>query len=564
MASKSKFDDLDLTKDEIHKIAEALKKEEFRKLLVEYAEEISDPENKRRYEEEIAQMENERGMDVKFVNPEPGYVIKTTVDGDTKAFINICKNEHIGKPSSQRKTDPSGKSGLQWSIPHSFSSPKEDVDKKGEKCKVFDVVFNPDTYRMSESNARFKKLLNDTAIDGIERQFGVKIDRKNLKFPSIKFKGVPQATVIRTRKSESEQTNQEENRSSEKSVLDNFPYPYDNLTSEEKAKQKEKEIAERDAKKPKKEKAKERDDDFTTPKYSITHRSEFDLQDARNAPDAKPSTRPTSLIISIQLPLLKSAKTVNLDIFEKRLILESKTPAAYRLDINLPYPVDEDNGSAKFDKAKHCLTVTLPVLPAVIPPINGVNGHSAVEEIKDEKKDEESISSNYSSQNGEEPPKPLIETINLEDTTAKITDVAQSNKSPLNGEANKDIWLNNEYDKPETKNVLYSFPSYDYHQDVSTVSITMHVANVSKETVSKSFPNESACHIKFVSLGSGHFPLHFSFFIQFSADCQIVNSECSVDVSGQNVVLVMTKKAGCCTLWDQLSVGVDADHLEVL
>lgn len=32
--------------------------------------------------------------------------------------------------------------------------------------------------------------------------------------------------------------------------------------------------------------------------------------------------------------------------------------------IALPYPVDEENGTAKFDKSKRQLIVTLPVLPA--------------------------------------------------------------------------------------------------------------------------------------------------------------------------------------------------------
>jgi len=50
-----------------------MKDEEFRKLLVEYAKEISDPENKKKYEEEIAEMEKMRGMDVKFVHPEVNY-----------------------------------------------------------------------------------------------------------------------------------------------------------------------------------------------------------------------------------------------------------------------------------------------------------------------------------------------------------------------------------------------------------------------------------------------------------------------------------------------------------
>lgn len=38
---------LDMTKEEMDKISEALKKEEFRKLFVEYAEELADPEKRK-------------------------------------------------------------------------------------------------------------------------------------------------------------------------------------------------------------------------------------------------------------------------------------------------------------------------------------------------------------------------------------------------------------------------------------------------------------------------------------------------------------------------------------
>merc|ERR1711981_1036605 len=46
---------------------------------------------------------------------------------------------------------------------------------------------------------------------------------------------------------------------------------------------------------------------------------------------------------------------------EHLLTLESKDPEAYKLVLQLPYPVCEDQGSAKFDKSQHNLVVTLPV-----------------------------------------------------------------------------------------------------------------------------------------------------------------------------------------------------------
>ena len=55
----------------------------------------------------------------------------------------------------------------------------------------------------------------------------------------------------------------------------------------------------------------------TQPKYTVTHRGYFDMQQFTNARDSMPSTRPQELIIRVELPLLKSAAPVQLDVYEK-------------------------------------------------------------------------------------------------------------------------------------------------------------------------------------------------------------------------------------------------------
>ena len=65
--------------------------------------------------------------------------------------------------------------------------------------------------------------------------------------------------------------------------------------------------------------------------------------------------------MEVFLPEMSSAKTVELDVEEKKLTLESTEPAKYRLVVNFAYPVDEEKGSAKFDRSTHKLVVTLPV-----------------------------------------------------------------------------------------------------------------------------------------------------------------------------------------------------------
>lgn len=123
---------------------------------------------------------------------------------------------------------------------------------------------------------------------------------------------------------------------------------------------------------------------YTVPVYKMVHRGQIDMQDYSANIDNSivATTRPKELFIQIELPLCKSSVDLILDIFEKRLYLESNEPD-YKLDLKLPYPVDEKEARAKFDKSKRCLNVTLPVVSfsAKVEIIDNVeNGHVSVNE----------------------------------------------------------------------------------------------------------------------------------------------------------------------------------------
>lgn len=549
MASKTKLEDLDLSRDEIKRLGDALKDEKFREMLREYAEEISDPENRLRYEQEIAQMERERGMDVTFIRPEPGYVLKTSVNGSQKAFINISKSDKIDKPNADRQRNNDGRSGLLWHIPHSFAPPREDYDKEKKRCQVYDFVVHHDTYRMAESNDKFKQMVEDTAMDGIEKQFGVTLDRKNVKRPKLQFKGTPSATVIRNRNANGPQPTPDAS-----GLLKDMPYPYDNKSTDEVMKER----AEAQAKEQEKKKGKgaappnkssegnegRKESDTTVPKYSIVHRSEIDLQEYRNAPDAKPSTRPRELVIKIELPLLKSAAQANLDIFEKRLMLESTSPAVYKLDLALPYPVDDSEGSAKFDKQNRTLTVTLPVIadksPAMPTFING--NPSAAEE-------EEPIVG-----------KPLIEV--LSNGTDGDSAAPQQNGTI---EENSAVCTTNGVDSRQvfSPHVSYTLPDFSFTQDNETVSFVLKVKNITEDSIKKISPSNNEIKLVCTSRGEGGFPLHFSLFLRFAESCQVVPEHCSIDITADNVVLLLLKERKSRGLWDRFWAGLDSDNLEV-
>ena len=54
-ARKKKFEELNISRDEINNIGQALQKEEFRKLFVEYCEEVTNPDNKKQFQHELGQ-----------------------------------------------------------------------------------------------------------------------------------------------------------------------------------------------------------------------------------------------------------------------------------------------------------------------------------------------------------------------------------------------------------------------------------------------------------------------------------------------------------------------------
>lgn len=124
------FKEMDLSRDEVHRLTNALKDDKFKQLFFDYVDELQDPENRKIYQREITQLEKERGVDVTFINPSPGYVIKTSVNGEKKCFLNVCSDENVKKPSSS-VGEREGAKGLQWSLPHTLSPVREDVDKKG-------------------------------------------------------------------------------------------------------------------------------------------------------------------------------------------------------------------------------------------------------------------------------------------------------------------------------------------------------------------------------------------------------------------------------------------------
>lgn len=339
--------DLNMSADEIDRLTKAFKDEKFREMLHDYAQELSDPENYKRYEEEIKLLEQERGNTIEFIHPEPFRALKTSVDGKQKCFINICGNDKVGKPSSEWAVSEEGRRGQRWSLPHSLHPGRHHTDQKGNKILIYDVIFHPDTLHIASKNRSFMDMVDNTAIQGIQKAFNVTLDGNNIKQMKTKYKGTPQPCVIRK-----PVPGYKPKEASEESDPLAFPYPPDTrLTVQTQAADNPKLIEHQKNKK------------ATKPDYTIKYRSFIDMQDFRNSRDSAQSPRPKEIVVTINVPLLKAVSDASLEIREKLLLLECKEPA-YKLELLLAYPVDEDKGEAKFNKQRGQLTVTLPVLPS--------------------------------------------------------------------------------------------------------------------------------------------------------------------------------------------------------
>nr|XP_019966653.1 PREDICTED: protein kintoun [Paralichthys olivaceus] len=353
--------ELNMTADEVEKLGKAFKDDKFREMLREYAEEISDPENKKRYEEEIALLEQQRGHSIDFIHPEPFRALRTSVDGSRRCFINICTNEKVGKPECKCGVSEDGRRGQNWSLPHSLHPGRQDTDPKGNQITIYDVIFHPDTLYIASKNKRFMDMVDSTAIQGIQKAFKVTLDQNNVRQLKTKYKGTPQPCVIR----KPIPGYKAEGPSAEPDLL-SFPFPHEKVPTPSSQTKPSEAPASRnssDAEPKSFQIPPQQSKEPTRPNYTVKYRSFVDLQDFRCSRDSAQSPRPKEIVVIIDIPLLKSVTDTSLEVKKRSLLLNSEKPA-YRLELPLAYPVDEEKGEAKFNKHRGQLTVTLPVLPS--------------------------------------------------------------------------------------------------------------------------------------------------------------------------------------------------------
>ncbi|KAJ3009021.1 Protein kintoun [Thoreauomyces humboldtii] len=343
-------------------------------------------------------MEAERGNDVRFVTPTPGHVIKTHVktkkgsnEVRKKVFINMSTSPEIvaATPEASEGAALDGPKGTAWSIPYSLTKPREDLDAVGSPCTVYDCVFHPDTYKKGLVSAAFEQLLAATAIEGIEREFKVTLEKK-YRTPRMNFKGTPVASVIRTPTPGA--ASKPSTKLSKSAFLASLSRPSSSshppspppptpvtptvsglpsLLPLPATAPLIEDIS--PAAGPVGIREVETVADVTVvvePKYTITHRGQrTDYQEYTQERERQKGARPDEVVVRIELPGVRSSSAIDLTPTSSHLTLT--VPSRYSLSIALPFDVVADRAQAVFEKKNERLIVTLPVVKApdaVLPP----------------------------------------------------------------------------------------------------------------------------------------------------------------------------------------------------
>ena len=401
---------------------------------------------------------------------------------------------------------------------------------------MYDVIFHPNVLKKAAGNFQFREMVNLTALDGLEKFFDIKLDRKRLRFPKLKFKGSSHASVVRRPMTEDEKKAYHQKYPDNLSEKAESKKQYENLEDEESIPKKASEISEKLEKSSIQDHKNDEKTNTLQPKYVIKYRYEQrDLP--RESGDSDPC-RPTSMVVEISLPEMSSAKGIDLDVLEHLLTLESSLPVAYKLVLKLPYPVHDDQGSAKFDKSLHTLAVTLPVKASKESVSRLVSVDSGIGLEFDEQCDKDQSGSG------------LRESQEEQDLDSGVV-------------LTKDDGLE-DVDLDDHETILErTLPPYVCNIYEGLMVVTMALRNVVADSLKKTVLKDAkGYYLTFHTMGEGFVPIYYGFCLSFdfeaveAGDCHI--EDIDVEVWDNNMIVQLSMpKLGC----QSYSVGCHPEDL---
>lgn len=400
---------------ELDRFKKAMEDPQFRDLLKEYTDEISDPRNRAEHEAYLAEVEERARHDpqaqdgdysgvagaasipkgMKLVSPTPVFCLKIVVPANAprkvkepnpsliaqKIFVNVCTCDAMDDVSSQKVKDVNGNksktpvAGEQFSLPYSLAGPRDTKDTRGASAKVYDFVFSESTWNQYRAHLRIVHMFQEMAIDAIEEKEGLEvgaIDKKEvIILKNTTFKG--QKPPPRLFKVSDDKWKEMKEKNAAKAAAENATKPSAASSTPASASGSSKSASDSSLPADMKQVSSKsishvdtpKADPRTTPSYTIVHRGYYDMSVGQMAVSGESTNidglfkdRPKELILKIELPLLEKVSEVNLDQSVRQVLL---TSIGYYLLAPLPYPVLADAGVAKWSSKLKQLTVTMTV-----------------------------------------------------------------------------------------------------------------------------------------------------------------------------------------------------------
>eukprot|EP00984_Skeletonema_dohrnii_P022706 scaffold11804_cov105-Skeletonema_dohrnii-CCMP3373.AAC.4 len=350
--TSSSSNDIQLTATEAKKFDAAFKSEEFRRLMADYVDSLSDPSNREEQEAYITHLEANKELPPgkSLIRPNAGFVVKCFISGTKdeaskkKIFLNIVHSDAIVQPSSEKTTtldtsSSSSQSQAKWSVPYAIGPVRMEHDKSNNLVPTFDVCFHPLSLQYAHARKEFCDMVIGISQSAVVEAYGeqVKIDSNYAILKNVRYKnGTPKALIV--------------GQSLPDEVKEYLPAPPIDAPdlAEEAADVTAftRSSADEEAEK-------------QTPKYKIVEQGMLELTNHHNSS----SRRPKQLIVHVYLDKIASATEIDLHVSETKVEVGSKEHKYKKLDLQLPYPINSQEGKASFDKAKRSLILRLPLSP---------------------------------------------------------------------------------------------------------------------------------------------------------------------------------------------------------
>ncbi|XP_071115175.1 PIH1 domain-containing protein 1-like isoform X2 [Haliotis cracherodii] len=258
--------------------------------------------------------------------PKPGFCVKMKTEKNDKVFINVCVSDNVPEPKDLTEAeliqllesdDPTG-----FRIPMSIGEPHAEMDKGGAGCTAYDVIIHPTFLKKLDIGKLFLAFFIQVTREGIEGKYDVQLNQEYVVLKNRKSIGQLQEQNVRTK--------------SKPFIMDMGDGAPQTPTPTPQAKPLVQEIPTTEVKK------------GPEPKFTL-------VQEPAEG-------HPEFIVAEIQLPKVKTASTLTLDVGEDRVVLDTRSNVYY-LDIYLPYNVIQEEVGSQFHRKNKILTITMPVQP---------------------------------------------------------------------------------------------------------------------------------------------------------------------------------------------------------